>query len=59
MKNRFWLVAPLALALTGCPRENEDEELTAAEARQALEETQLANQAEALTSGTVEIATSW
>jgi len=59
MKTRLWILAPLALTLTACPRENDDEALTAAEARQALEETQLASQAETLASGTVEIATNF
>lgn len=47
-----------ALFLGGCPREKE-ESLTAAEARQALEEAALASEAESLTSSVVEISTNF
>jgi hypothetical protein len=50
------LVLPM-LVLTGCPREKE--ELTAGEARQALEQASDAGQAEGLTSASVDISTNF
>lgn len=55
MKSLTVVLAVPLLVLTGCPRERE--ELTAAEARQALEEASDAGQAEALTGASVDIAT--
>jgi hypothetical protein len=58
MKSLRLLIVTLSLPLAGCPPE-EEEPLTHAEARQALEESALAAQAEALTSSTVEISTNF
>ncbi len=48
---------PAALLLNGCPRD--DEELTLAEASQAVEESTLDSQAEAITGSAVEISTNF
>jgi hypothetical protein len=58
MKSRWIALGVLTLVLTGCPKKKEDE-LTAAEAQQALQEASLASQAEGLTSASVEITTSF
>jgi hypothetical protein len=51
----LWCALPFSLA--GCPREKNQDELTAAEATQALEESAIDSQAQALTSDTIEITT--
>ena len=53
------LVALLPWLLTGCPREKNEEALTAAEAAQALEVTTIESQGQALTSDNIEIATNF
>src|SRR5918996_4308993 len=57
MKTRLMMLLPAALLLNGCPRD--DEELTLAEASQAVEESTLDSQAEAITGSTVEISTNF
>jgi hypothetical protein len=53
----LWFAAlPLAASLAGCPR---DEELTLAEAEQAVEEAAIASQASNVAEGTIELATSF
>ena len=49
----------VALALVACPRDKNEDALTLAEASQALEETTLESQAQALTSDTIEISTNF
>lgn len=58
MKSRWLALGVLTLVLTGCPKKKEDE-LTASEAQQAVQEASLASQAEGLTSASVEITTSF
>jgi hypothetical protein len=57
MKTHLMLLVPAALLLNACPRN--DEELTLAEASQAVEESTLDSQAEALTGSVVEISTNF
>jgi hypothetical protein len=52
-------ICALPLALTGCPRDKNEETLTAAEAKQALEESTLQSQAQALTSEAIELSTNF
>jgi hypothetical protein len=47
------------LALTGCPRDKTEDEMSRAEANQALDEATVESQGEALASDTIEIATSF
>jgi hypothetical protein len=49
----------VALVLVACPRDKNEDALTLAEASQALEETTLESQAQALTSDTIEISTNF
>jgi hypothetical protein len=55
MMRHGWLLAWLALGALGC----KNEALTRAEANEALEESRLSNQAQALTSSTIEISTNF
>lgn len=61
MRARTWvcLTVPLCLVLTGCPKDEQDEPLTLAEAKEAVEETTLSNQAVSVVNGTVEITTNF
>ena len=47
----------LPVTLIGCPRDKNEEPITAAEALQAVEESTLESQAQGLTTDTIEIAT--
>lgn len=58
------LLVAMTLSVAGCPKDNgepggEDKPLTAIEALQALDETSMEAQASVLTSGTIELATSF
>ncbi len=62
MKRRWVMTAVCGVwtvVLTGCPRQKDEERLTADEARQAVEEASLASQAEGLTAASVEITTNF
>lgn len=59
MRARVFAGLVLTVVLSGCPKQKDEETLTAAEARQAVEEATLASQAEGLTSASVEITTSF
>ena len=59
MSPRHLLLAVLPLALSGCPRDKEEESLSLAQAQQAVEEATLSSQASTLTSDAVEIATNF
>jgi hypothetical protein len=56
MKTRLMMLLPAALLLNACPK---NDELTLAEASQAVEESTLDSQAEAITGSTVEISTNF
>jgi hypothetical protein len=56
MKTRLLMLLPAALLLNACPK---NDELTLAEASQAVEESTLDSQAEALTGSVVEISTNF
>jgi hypothetical protein len=55
----FAIATVFAAVLTGCPKEKDDGPMTQAEAREAMEESNVESQAAALTTNTVEIATNF
>jgi len=59
MKTRSLLVATLAVALTACPKKDDDTPMTLGEASQAVEESSADSQAATLTSNTIELSTSF
>ncbi len=58
MKKLGWVVFLMPVVLAGCPK-RESDTLTLAQAAQALEETQISDEAASLTSSSVEIATTF